>query len=148
MARRALALISFIALVATVTTGCSTIAGGGGKVDWLSDWSDALSAAQAQNKPILINFYADVCPVCVRMDQTTFSDEELGAFLNSNFICLRSNVSRSTLYSRYGITVVPTIVFTEPDGYDKQYEIDSMVGYVNADGFYQAALDVLEEWQT
>jgi thiol:disulfide interchange protein DsbD len=147
MVRKAVALIAFLVLVATITAGCSIIAGSG-KVDWLTDWSDALSTAQAQNKPILINFYADVCPACVRMDQTTFSDEELGSFLNSNFVCLRSNVDRSTLYAKYDIWSVPTIVFTEPDGYDKQYEIDSIIGYVNATSFYQKALDALEEWQT
>jgi thiol:disulfide interchange protein len=148
MGRKAIVVIVFLALVATVTTGCSIIASGGGKVTWLNDWSEALSEAQSQNKPILINFYADICPACTRMDQTTFSDEELGVFLNSNFICLRSNVGRSTLYAKYGITAVPTIVFTEPDGYDMQYEIDRIVGYLNAAGFYQEALDALEEWQT
>ncbi len=40
------------------------------------------------------------------------------------------------------------MIFTEPDGYEKQYEIARIVGYVNASEFYQIALDALEQWQT
>ena len=147
MGKKLAALIAFLALVAIGTTGCSVVSGGG-TVNWLSDWDEALSEAQSQNKPILINFYTDLCPACRKMDQTTFTDDELGAFLNSNFICLRSNAGKSTLYTRYGISAVPTMIFTEPDGYEKQYEIARIVGYVNASEFYQIALDALEQWQT
>jgi len=147
MGKKLAALIAFLALVAIGTTGCSVVSGGG-TVNWLNDRSEALSEAQSQNKPILINFYTDLCPACRKMDQNTFTDDDLGAFLNSNFICLKSNAGKSPLYMKYGISVVPTTIFTEPDGYDKQYEIARIVGYVNASEFYQIALDALEQWQT
>ncbi len=147
MRRKAVSLIILLMLLTAITGGCSIVSSGG-KVNWLNDWSEALSDAQSQNKPILINFYTDLCPACRQMDNTTFNDEELGAFLNSNFICLKSNAGKSTLFSRYGVTAVPTMVFTEPDGYEKQYEIASIVGYVNAADFYQAAQAVIEQWQT
>ena len=58
MGKKVVALVAFLVLLSIAVTGCSIVSGGG-TVSWLSDWREALSEAQAQNKPILINFYAE-----------------------------------------------------------------------------------------
>lgn len=148
MRRKAILLILVIALLAIGMAGCVAEVGSTGPVEWYNDWSEALKQAQAQNKPILINFYTDVCPACRQLDRETYTDEELSGFLNDNFINLRSNAGRSTLYKRYGIGAVPTIIFNTPDGFDSQYEISRFVGFRTVEDFSQEAQLALEKWRS
>ena len=147
MRRKAILLILVMSLVAIGMAGCVAEGGTSGPVEWYNDWGEALKQAQAQNKPILINFYTDVCPACRKLDQETYTDEELSGFLNANFINLRSNAGRSTLYQRYGIGAVPTIIFNTPDGFDSQYEISRFVGFRTVEDFSQEAHQALEQWR-
>ncbi len=136
----------FLALLAAVAlgAGCSG-AGGESKINWMSDWEPALERAQAQNKPLMIYFYTDMCPACTHLEENAFSDDELTLYLNHNLICLKSDAGRSTLHGRYGIGgTVPTTVFSKPDDYQKEYEIGRLVGSAPAGDFYEAAA-VLEE---
>jgi len=114
------------------------------KVNWLYDWNEALSKAQNEHKPIMIDFYADWCVPCKRLDSDTYSDEALGAFLNDNFVSLKSNVDKSNLGKNYGITAIPTIVFVSPEG----TEIGRRVGYRTPDQFYQDVQAILSQWES
>lgn len=110
------------------------------KVHWLYDWDEALSKAQAENKPVMINFYKDACPACKMLDSNTFSDDELSAFLNDSFVCLKSNTLRSNLYQNYSnIEHVPTTIFATSQG----TEFDRIVGYKPPDEFYQYTQGIL-----
>jgi len=115
---------------------------------WETDWTKALTEAQDENKPILVNFYTDACPACRKMDQTTFLDADLVEFLEANFINLKSNAGKSSLYQRYGISAVPTIVFSTPEGYDTTYEISRFTGYRDAAGLREEAEAALAQWQS
>lgn len=114
------------------------------KVNWLYDWNEALDKAQNENKPIMIDFYSDRCPPCKRLDSDTYSDENLSAFLNNNFISLKSNAEKSDLYRDYGVPGFPTIIFTLPDG----TVIGGIVGYRPPDQFYQYTQEVLDWWKS
>jgi len=113
-------------------------------VQWEADWMQASNRAEADNKPVMINFYTDVCPTCRRLDRDTFANAEMSAFLNDNFIPLKSNAGRTNLYMSYGVRYVPTTVFVEPDG---SVITTPIVGYISPEGLYQHALQVLELWQ-
>ena len=150
MIKKAITVLLLLCLASIVVVGCESLDAGidiSGPVKWQDSWSEALQQAQAQNKPILINFYTDVCPACRKLDRETYTDEELSGFLNANFINLRSNAGKSTLYQRYVIGAVPTIVFNAPDGYDRKYELSRFVGYRDPEVFYQEAQAALDEWQ-
>ncbi len=136
-----------VLLVAAVGCGGGSGAVGSGGVKWLYDSDEALSRAQAANKPIVINFYTDICPACRLMDQTTFVNGNVTRLLNERFLCLKSNSGKTSLHQTYGIGAVPTTVFTTPDGYQKRYEIVRIVGAAPADRFYQLAQAVLERWE-
>jgi thiol:disulfide interchange protein len=114
------------------------------KVNWLYDWNEALGKAQNEDKPIMIDFYADWCVPCKRLDSDTYSDEALSAFLNDNFVSLKSNVDKSNLGGNYGITAIPTVVFVSPEG----TEIGRRVGYRTPAQFYQDAQAILSQWQS
>jgi thiol:disulfide interchange protein DsbD len=135
-------LLVALALLLTTAANCTTQKNES-KVNWLYDWNEALSKAQNEGKPIMIDFYADWCTPCKRLDSDTYSDEELGAFLNDNFVSLKSNVDKSDLYKNYpDIQYLPTIVFTSPEG----IEIERMVGYRTPDRFYQDVQAILSQW--
>jgi thiol:disulfide interchange protein DsbD len=151
MLKKVIILLSALSLLSVGVIGCELTGAGtdySGPMEWLNGWTEALEQAQAQNKPILINFYTDICPACRKLDQKTYTDEELSSFLNANFINLRSNAGKSTLFRRYGVGAVPTIVFNAPDGYDKKYEISRFTGYRDAEAFYQEAQAALDKWQS
>jgi thiol:disulfide interchange protein len=114
------------------------------KVNWLYDWNEALSKAQNEDKPIMIDFYADWCVPCKRLDSDTYSDEALSAFLNDNFVSLKSNIAKSDLCANYDITAIPTIVFVSPEG----TEIGRRVGYRTPAQFYQDVQAILSQWQS
>ena len=138
-------IVVVVALCALLigVVGCTTTAGGEGRIEWLSSWGDALDKAQAENKPIMVNFYTDVCPACKKLDETTLSDKDLSNFLNENFACLKSNAGKSSLHQFYTIRAVPTTVFTKPDG----SEIGRIVGAAAVADFYQNSLVVLDIWE-
>jgi thiol:disulfide interchange protein len=148
-ATRAFLVMTLLAVLLVAAVGCAGGSGaaGSGGVKWLYDSDEALSRAQAANKPIVINFYTDVCPACRTMDATTFSNGNVSALLNANFICLKSNAGTTNLQLGYGIRAVPTTVFNVPYGYGKDYEIVRIVGAAPPAQFYPLAQAVLEEWR-
>lgn len=144
--RRACVLLLALAVVAVLLTGCLA-SDGSSSINWLYDSQEALKQAQAENKPIMINFYTDICPACRKLDQSAFSDKKATEFVNKNFICLKSNAGKTSLYQRYGIRAVPTTLFSVPDGFGTEYEIERIVGVVAPDQFYDAAVKVINWWQ-
>lgn len=55
-------------------------------VDWYPWGKEALEAAQAQNKPILLSIGYSACHWCHVMAHESFEDEEVAAVMNAHFI--------------------------------------------------------------
>ena len=144
MRMKGIVLVVALFILAIGVAGCADTVGGEGGIEWLSSWGDALDEAQTENKPIMVNFYTDVCPACKKLDETTLSDKDLSAFLNENFACLKSNAGKSSLHQFYGIQAVPTTVFTKPDG----HEIGRIIGAAPVTDFYQNSLVALDVWES
>jgi thiol:disulfide interchange protein len=147
---RAAIVVIVLALVAGCALGCS--AGESSEssksegIEWLTDWTQALEKAQSENKPLAIYFYTDVCPSCRKVEKSVFSDAEVGDFFNDSFVPLKSNAGRSTLYQRYGISAVPAVVFSSPEGYDGANELARIIGDRPAADFVEVGRTVLDHW--
>ena len=58
-------------------------------VHW-QEWSgEALQLAKEQNKPLIISIGYAACHWCHVMEHECFSDEEVAAFMNENFVCIK-----------------------------------------------------------
>jgi len=87
------------------------------KVAWRSDYQAARKESQEKNKPLVIDFYTDACPWCVRMDTTTFVEPQIVAVLNEKFIPLKIHGgNEKKLAEALQIASFPTTVFASSDG--------------------------------
>ncbi len=58
-------------------------------VDWFPWGPEALAAAEAQNKPILLSIGYTACPWCQVMEQESFRDPATAAYMNEHFINIK-----------------------------------------------------------
>jgi thioredoxin-related protein len=108
MKRRNLLIVSFA--LAFLAAACSTQAESGA-IKWYG-YSDGLSAAKKEKKKIFLYFHADWCAYCRKMQQTTFTDKAVAAYLNEHFIPIRVNTDKEPKLTRdYGIRPLPANFF-------------------------------------
>ncbi len=146
--KRRLALVALLLAAVAVGAACnnSTAVGPspGQGVEWFTDFSEARELAMAENKPMMINFYTSSCPACRKLDLFTFADENVSAFLNDNFVNVKSNAGTSLLHTMYDIqNAVPTTIFTTSDG----TEMGRILGFYEAEVFREGAQLALQHWE-
>ena len=96
-----------------------------GGVEWLLSMEEAVARAQKQDRPIMIDVYADWCGWCKRLDSDTYADDVVVAKA-VEFVSLKLDADANRpVMSQYGIGGLPTILFIDADG----KEIHRVVGY-------------------
>jgi uncharacterized protein YyaL (SSP411 family) len=58
-------------------------------IDWYPWGEEALKKAKAENKPIFISIGYSTCHWCHVMNAESFSDKDIGALMNANFIAIK-----------------------------------------------------------
>ncbi|MDQ8198150.1 thioredoxin domain-containing protein [Pelagicoccus enzymogenes] len=58
-------------------------------VDWYPWGPEAFERAEAENKLVFISIGYSTCHWCHVMNRESFSDEEIAAYLNDNYICIK-----------------------------------------------------------
>jgi thioredoxin 1 len=88
-------------------------------IRWEHRFDDAVKKARAAKKPIMIDFWADWCTWCHRLDQTTYVDPVV-VKLSTEFIALKldtdSRGKNQEIALRYNVSTLPTIAFITPGG--------------------------------
>ena len=89
----------------------------------------AIKLAAKEDKPIMLDFFADWCGWCYELDKKVFNDPEVKEYLKENFILSRLNadsrfksikykgqlVSPYDLFMMTGSSSLPTVVFFDSD---------------------------------
>ena len=107
------------------------------KIKGIDGLNKALADAKAQNKTVMLDFYADWCVSCKEMETLTFNDPTVQNTL-SNTILLQADVTANddadkSLYKHFKIIGPPAIIFYNIEGEElKPYQV---VGYMPADKF-------------
>lgn len=112
--------IGFLALSAVIVWSQLPPRAAGPPLVWESDLEAGLAAARAAGRPALLNFWADWCPHCRRLDLRTLRDPAVAAELD-RFVLVRIDVSAwdaraLQVMDRFGVGAVPALVLIGPDG--------------------------------
>ena len=89
----------------------------------LSNIEKALAQAKRDGKPVVLDFYADWCTECVRMENSTFTDPRVRNALK-RFVLLQADVTKNNdasdaLKHRFGVLGPPAMLFFAPGGEEK-----------------------------
>lgn len=106
------------------------------EISWITDFAQALQAAQSANKLIMVDFYTDWCGWCKRLDEDTYPHPDVLS-LADDFINAKIHAEKDRATAKkYGVASYPTIVFLDSQG----KEIWRVKGYKNGPQFAQEML--------
>ena len=128
----------------TAPVGAETVSNHGSvRVEWETDFPDAIKRAQTEGKPVLVNFYADWCVWCKRLDSTTLRDAKVAALLSDRVIAVQLDVDGDgrELSNEYRVDGLPTVLILDPNG----REIGRIPGYMPPTGFLERVEGFLQQ---
>ena len=107
------------------------------RIKSVDDLNNKLAQAKAQNKRVMLDFYADWCTYCKSMENTTFKSPKVINALN-NYIVLQADVTDmdavdEALLKHFQVPAPPAILFFDPDSGEKRNF--RVVGYKDGDSF-------------
>lgn len=108
---------------------------------------EALSKAKKENKNLFIDIYATWCGPCKYLSNNVFVDQELGEFMNENFINIKLDgelEDGGTLMADFDLSSYPTMLFLAAD----KTLIRKIVGAVEAEEILRGANAVLHPEET
>jgi len=117
------------------------------RIKSLDDLEGAVAEANARDKPAMLDFYADWCVECIRMERNTFPEPPVQALLE-RMQPLQADVTANdsvdqALMRAHGVIGPPAILFFDADG--RELEDYRLVGYFGPEAFsahLQRVLDV------
>jgi thiol:disulfide interchange protein DsbD len=109
------------------------------RIRTIKDLDKAFVEARRAGKPILLDFYADWCVDCVRMEKGTFSDAVVRTELARRFVLVQVDVTDAddanvkALKKRFGVLGPPATLFFSSSG--AEVRALRTYGYIERDAF-------------
>jgi thiol:disulfide interchange protein len=80
-------------------------------------FSDGMARGKSENKKIFLHFYARWCGACKTMENNTFGDPAIIAYINENFIPIKVDADREQETSqKFRVRYLPDNWFIDEDG--------------------------------
>lgn len=131
--RRRIAVV--LALVSAVLIQTAPDTDAAGALRWEKDFKAAKSRARADGRIIMVDFWADWCTFCDKLDQTTYKDAMVVSRLARTTVAVKVNTEGRAdeldLAEEHGVESLPTIGFFTPEG----RAVARIEGYVDAKSF-------------
>jgi thiol-disulfide isomerase/thioredoxin len=113
-------------------------------IQWEKDFDRAMKKAQEKGMPVLVDFWADWCGWCHRLDRTTYADPVVGERAKG-FVAVKVNTEGSRreaeIAHRYRVGELPTILFLSPRG-NQVWRVNSFIGPGGFPSVLDKALEV------
>ena len=108
------------------------------RIKTIADFEQALQNSTAAGKPVMLDFYADWCTYCLKMEDYTFSDARVQAAL-AGATLLQADVTANdsedlALLNHFKLFAPPAILFFDVANGEEQPQ-HRMVGFMKADDF-------------
>lgn len=94
-------------------------------------YKEALAKAKKENKLVFFDAYAVWCKPCLMMKKHSFTDPDVAAFFNKNFINVMMDMEKGegiALSEQMDIGFYPTLLFLDGDGNIKQKKVGYLDG--------------------
>jgi thiol:disulfide interchange protein DsbD len=102
-------------------------------LDWVMTDDEGWATARAENKPVVMDFYADWCAACKELDHQTWVDPAVQAEAD-RFVAVKFDFTENTDWAKakkaeYGIAGLPTVIFFDSQG----NEVERFFGFRDAE---------------
>ena len=110
-------------------------------------YQKVLDMAEAEQKPVFLDFYTDWCAPCRWLEKDAFHNEAAAKYFNANLISLKVNAEKGEgvdLAQKFKITAYPTVIYLKPNG----QEISRHIGMTTASklvGMARKSVKLIEE---
>jgi thioredoxin-like negative regulator of GroEL len=86
------------------------------KINWQSNWDAAFRQAKAQQKPVMVDFYATWCGPCHFLADSVYTAPVV-IEASRNFVSVKVDVDQhADLAQKYQVSSMPTIAFFDAQG--------------------------------
>jgi thiol:disulfide interchange protein DsbD len=109
------------------------------RIKSIADLEQALQQSSARGEPAMLDFYADWCTYCIKMEDYTFPDPRVRQAL-AEVTVLQADVTANdsadlALLNHFNLFAPPAILFFGPDGQERRNF--RLVGFLDADDFLE-----------
>ncbi|MFM7672686.1 MAG: thioredoxin family protein [Bacteroidota bacterium] len=103
-------------------------------------WNQLLASAKTEKKIIFIDAYASWCRPCKMMSKDIFTDPQVGAFFNANFINAKIDMEEGEgvkIAEQFAVGSYPSFLFVDGNG----KILHRAIGYIEVEEFLQIGSD-------
>lgn len=94
---------------------------GSERLGWRHSYAEAAAVAEAEGKPLLVDFTATWCNACHELEAEVFEQPQVRALLARRFVLVKVDFDADTpenkaLLNRFEVSGLPSVAFVSPEG--------------------------------